>query len=82
MNHRRKIIRTLSLVSQLGITMLVSVFLCVFVGKWLEEHLHLPLTVPFIIIGVLAGARGCYVLVRAELKREEEESRSSEAEDE
>ena len=82
MNHRRKIIRTLSLVSQLGITMLVSVFLCIFVGRWIENHLQLPVLIPFIVLGVLAGVRGCYMLIKAELKQEEEESRASEADDE
>ena len=33
-------------------------------GGWLEEKFKLPVTIPFIILGVLAGMRNVYLLVR------------------
>ena len=37
--HNRSIIRALSLITQIGITMLVPIVLCFFIGRWLDEKL-------------------------------------------
>lgn len=64
MKHKKSVMTTLSLISQLGVSMLVPVFLCIFLGVKLEEKLGFPLTIPFIILGILAGIRNVYVLVK------------------
>lgn len=64
MKHRNIVFQTLSLISQLGISMVVPILLCTILGVWLEEKVAVPLTIPLIVAGVLAGARNVYVILR------------------
>ena len=63
MKNRNVVFQTFSLVSQLGISMIAPVILCTVVGVFLEEKFSFPFTIPFIILGVLAGARNVYALI-------------------
>ena len=60
----RELVRCLSLVSQLGITMLTPVVLCVALGMWLDKKFSTCFTLPLLILGVLAGARIAYLLAK------------------
>lgn len=60
----KKVYKTLALISQLGISMIVPILLCTVIGVYLDEKLSLPLTIPLIVLGILAGGRNAYVLVR------------------
>ena len=62
MNYKRSVYRTLTLVSQLGLSIVVPVLLCTFLGTWLEDKTVLPLFIPLVILGVLAGLRNAYIL--------------------
>lgn len=64
MKHRKRVVQTFSLISQLGISMVAPVLLCTVAGVWLEEKFSVGLTIPFIILGVLAGGRNVYALVK------------------
>ena len=63
MKNRNIVFQAFSLVSQLGISMIAPVILCTVAGVFLEEKFSFPLTIPFIILGILAGARNVYALV-------------------
>ena len=47
-------LRMLALITQLGISMLTCIFLCMIAGKFLAESL---------ILGILAGFRSCYTII-------------------
>lgn len=64
MGNNKKVFRTLALVSQLGFSMLAPIFLCVFLGIWLEERYSVSVIVPLIIAGVLAGGRNAWVIAK------------------
>lgn len=64
MSNNKKVFRTLALVSQLGFSILAPIFLCVFLGIWLEERFSVSVIVPFIVVGVLAGGRNAWILVK------------------
>lgn len=64
MNYKQSVFRTFSLISQLGISILVPVLLCTFLGTWLEERISFPVFIPLVIMGVLAGMRNAYYLAR------------------
>lgn len=64
MKSKKSVYTTFALISQLGISMIVPIFLCTFAGVKLDEKFGTSLTVLLIILGVLAGARNVYVLVR------------------
>lgn len=60
----RKVYKTLALISQLGISMITPVILCTIIGVFVDEKFSLSLTIPLIILGILAGARNVYAIVR------------------
>ncbi|MBQ8803367.1 MAG: AtpZ/AtpI family protein [Tyzzerella sp.] len=64
MKHNKIIFNTLALISQLGISIIVPILLCTFAGVFLEERYSISITVPLIILGVLAGGRNAYYLLR------------------
>ena len=64
MKNKNKVFQTLSLISQLGISMIAPILLSTVLGVWIEEKTGLSITIPFIVIGVLAGGRNVYALVR------------------
>ena len=58
------IFRMLSLITQLGITMLTSIFLCMFAGLWIDRTFSTHFFLFFLILGVLCGFRGVCALVK------------------
>lgn len=71
----RELVRCLSLVSQLGITMLTPVVLCVALGMWLDKKFSTCFTLPLLILGVLAGARSAYLLAKKAVSPGDEEDK-------
>lgn len=75
MKYKQSVFRTFALISQLGISILVPILLCTFLGSWLEKKLSFPVFIPLIIIGVLAGMRNAWILVRHANEDPEDEKR-------
>ena len=72
MNSGKKnhdVFKALSLLTQLGIGMLVPIFLCLFIGRWLDRLLGTGfLVIIFLILGILAAYRNLYVYTKPLLK--------------
>lgn len=64
MRINKSVYTTLALISQLGISMIAPIFLCTFVGMKLDEKFGWATTIPLIIVGILAGARNVYALLK------------------
>lgn len=64
MNEYNKVLRMLVLISQIGITMLTSIFLCGVVGYLIDEHYGTSVTIFFILFGIVVGYRAVYALIR------------------
>lgn len=64
MKYKKSVYKTFALISQLGISMIVPIVLCVLLGYWLESKFDIAVTVPLIVAGILAGARNVYALVK------------------
>lgn len=57
-------LRMLALITQLGISMLTCIFLCMIIGKFLARQLHIDWVVlVFLLLGILAGFRSCYKII-------------------
>ena len=74
----KRIVKSLMMVSQISISMLVPVFLCLFLGNWLNELCSTIYFVPlFLVLGIGASIRNVYLLTRSfyakDKKREDEE---------
>lgn len=74
------VLRALTMISQVGITMLAPIFLCVYIGLKLDDWFDTEyLFIIFVLLGVFAAFRNVYLLMRKfyakDLAREEEELR-------
>ena len=62
------VIKMLSLVTQIGITMLTSVFLCMAIGLWIDKHFSTNLFLLFLILGIMASIRSMFITLTPLLK--------------
>ena len=73
----KKVLRSFVMVSQLGISMMVPIFLCGVIGYWLNGQFHNELLFLFaLVIGVGAAFRNLFILTKSfyisDLKKEQE----------
>jgi len=78
MKKKGQIARSFMMISQISITMLVPIFLCLFFGIKLNGWLDAKWCVPvFLFLGMAASVRNVYLLTRSfyakDKKREDEE---------
>jgi hypothetical protein len=59
-----QLVKMIYLILQIGLTMLVTVFICIGLGYLLQRLFGINLMALFIVLGVLAGMRSAYVLIR------------------
>ena len=65
-----------ALVSQIAITMLTSIFLCVALGYWVDNRFDTHFLIFFIFLGVAGGYRAVYSLVQRFIDAEKEKDQS------
>lgn len=63
MKRNREVWMAISLISQLGISMLAPMILCVFAGNFIEKFVDFPVTVILLLLGIAAGFRNCWLLI-------------------
>lgn len=77
--ERQSTIRMLTLITQFGINMLVPIFLCFFIGYYLDRKLGTSyLMIVFFFIGALAGFRNIYIFARRMTKDDAEDKKDGE----
>ena len=62
-------LRYLSLISQVGFTMVTPILLCTFIGIKLEQRFEFPFTLIFIILGVISGCMSGFKLIMNTIKK-------------
>ena len=62
-------LKYLSLISQVGFTMVTPILLCTFLGMKLEERFHFPFTLIFMLLGVISGCMSGYRLIMNTIKK-------------
>ena len=62
-------LRYLSLISQVGFTMVTPILLCTFIGIKLEQRFEFPFTLIFIILGVISGCMSGFRLIMNTIKK-------------
>lgn len=78
-----QIFSRLTLVSQLGFTLITPSILCIFAALFLQKHTDIGewLLIPAILIGLISGVLGAASLIRAEIAREKRTSNHCTQED-
>lgn len=66
-----KAIKMIALVTQIGISMLTPVLLMAYIGLWLQEQFEVQLALLFILMGIGAGFRNCWILIKKAVKNPE-----------
>lgn len=62
MKYRKNVYRSLAVISQFGINMLVPIFLCSFVGMYLDKKCNTSFfMIILFFVGALAGFRNIYI---------------------
>lgn len=67
MKYKKEVFRSLALISQLGISVMVPMFLCLAIGLFLDKQFNTWFTIPLMILGILAGGRNAYILAKGVL---------------
>ncbi|WP_250278063.1 AtpZ/AtpI family protein [[Clostridium] colinum] len=70
--------KALSKLTQVGITMIVTIGMCFFIGKWLDKKLGTDIIflAIFTLLGIGAAFRNLYVMVMLDYKKEEKKEQS------
>jgi ATP synthase protein I len=77
--ERRQLIRSVGFLSSVGISMVVSTFIGLAMGYYLDKWLGTSpwFTLIFLAFGIAAGFRNIFILTSRELKRQEEETKKN-----
>ncbi|OPY06956.1 MAG: putative F0F1-ATPase [Syntrophaceae bacterium PtaB.Bin095] len=69
----RKTLLQMGYASSIGIAMVLAIFGCLYLGNWLDKKLGtIPyFTILFLVIGVVAGFKNFYSLIKKNFKDEE-----------
>jgi len=72
--YNRSVYQSLAVITQFGINMLVPIFLCSFVGWYLDKRFHTAWCfVVLFFVGALAGFRNIYILARKIYEKKDDE---------
>ncbi len=69
MNNKSNIVEALSMVTQIGLNMLVSIFLCLAIGSWVDNKFGTNLMIFFIAFGIISGYCGAYSTLKRLVER-------------
>lgn len=72
--NNSQVVRMIFLITQIGITILTTIFLCMGLGYLVDHFFHTNLMVWFIVLGVLAAFKSAYILIKRFIGREDEQS--------
>lgn len=65
MKNKKSVMQSLIFVTQFGISMIVPILLCTFIGVYLGKRFDKPIiTVPLFMIGAIAGFQNVYRLAK------------------
>ncbi len=76
MRHKKSVMRSLMMVTQLGLSVMVPVFVCILAGYYIDRYAGTKLTIVFLILGFLAGGLNAYRMAKATLAMNEREDRA------
>lgn len=73
MQYKKSVFRSLAMVTQLGLSVITPVFLCVFIGYQIDSRFGTKWMIPLLILGILAGGRCAWMMAVKVLEAERRE---------
>lgn len=73
MKYKKSVYRNFALISQLGISVIVPIGLCNFIGVLIDKKFNSNFIIPLIFLGIAAGARNAYRIAMASVKEEKKD---------
>lgn len=78
--YKSSVYKTLTLITQIGISMMVPIFLMLIISIVIKNKFNIDLILCFVIIGVIVGIRNTVVLIKNFLRNEESTEKYNESE--
>lgn len=75
MKYKKEVFRSLALITQLGIHMMVPVFMCLFIGYLIDKKFGTSTILIFLVAGILAGGRNAYMLAKGVIDENERDKK-------
>ena len=76
MKYNKTVYQSLSLIMQFGINMLVPIFICTFLGIFLDKMLHTNFIVIILFfLGAIAGFRNIFIMAKSIYDKEKDDKR-------
>ena len=74
MKEYKQIFRVVALISQVGLTMLSSVFVCGLIGYFIDNRFETHTFIVFLILGIAGGYRAVYSLIKQFVVKKEDQA--------
>ncbi len=70
MRYKKSVFRSLAMVTQLGLSVMAPIFLCIFIGSQVDSRFGVKTLVPLLVLGALAGGRCAWRLAMNTLQQD------------
>ena len=69
--YKRSVFKALSILTQLGVSVIVPTAICVGIGVFIDNRFDTWWTIPLLFLGMVAGGRNAYVLAMSVAKSDD-----------
>ena len=76
MRYKRSVFRSLAMVTQLGLCVLTPTILGIAAGSFLDARFGTKITLILLVLGVLGGGRGAYLMAKRIVEQEAREEKA------
>lgn len=80
MRHKKSVMRSFAMITQLGLSVMAPVFFCILAGYYMDQYAGTRLTIVFLFLGFLAGGVNAYKMAKATQAINEREERDEDQE--
>ena len=76
MHYKKSVFRSLAMVTQLGLCVLTPTLFAIFAGQYIDSRFGTKTMLVLLILGVLGGGRGAYLMAKRLIERDAREERA------
>ena len=68
--YKKSVFKSFALITQLGVSVMAPIALCVAAGVLIDKHFGTWWTIPLLFLGMLAGVRNAAIMLRSVTKED------------